>query len=201
MARRLVASAQAFVAPVLEPGALAVDATVGRGSDTCFLAERVGAEGRVLGVDLQRQALTEAAGRLGEAGLAGRVVLRRCGHAHLQRVVPATWQGHVAAVMFNLGYLPGGAEGRVTRPATTRAALDAALALLRPGGRLSVLAYRGHAGGPQEAETVRDWAGRQAPDRLLWELEQPTDGVAGRSPWWLAGQRPAGEDRQGGGPC
>lgn len=197
MASRLVAEAQAFVSGALTPGALAVDATVGRGGDALFLAERVGESGAVVGLDLQRRALAEAARRLAAAGLAERVQLRRTGHAHLGRALPASWRGRVAVVMFNLGYLPGGEKTRVTRPATTWAALDAAQAVLAPGGRLSVLAYRGHPGGVEEARTVVEWAHRQAPDRFTWEVHRPPEDGAGRPPWWLVGRRPPGGEEAG----
>jgi 16S rRNA C1402 N4-methylase RsmH len=185
-----VQRAQAYIAEALTPGALAVDATVGRGGDTLFLAERVGPRGVVLGLDIQAAALQETGSRLKGAGLAGRVRLCRVGHAHLQRAAPEHWQGRVAAVMFNLGYLPGGDRQRTTRPATTQAALDAARAMLAPGGRLSVLAYRGHAGGSEEARAVAAWAEAQSASGLAWAIEQPPDAGGSRPPWWLAARKP-----------
>jgi len=41
----------------LKPGATAVDATVGNGHDTLFLARIVGANGRVYGFEIQEKAL------------------------------------------------------------------------------------------------------------------------------------------------
>ena len=44
------------VAAVLLPGDAAVDATMGNGGDLLFLAEQVGADGRVFGFDVQSEA-------------------------------------------------------------------------------------------------------------------------------------------------
>jgi hypothetical protein len=64
-------------------------------------------------------------------------------------------------MMFNLGYLPGGDHQLVTRAERTVLALQNACELLADGGVLSVLAYRGHPGGREEAQAVRDWCGGQ----------------------------------------
>jgi hypothetical protein len=72
--------------------------------------------------------------------------------------LPGAVHGEVTAVMFNLGYLPGGDKERVTQPATTRSALAAAADLLRSGGRITVVLYVGHPGGEREAQVVRQWA-------------------------------------------
>jgi hypothetical protein len=59
--------------------------------------------------------------------------------------------------MFNLGYLPGSDRGCITRATSTLPALEQSLALLAPQGVLSLLAYRGHAGGQDEAAAVTRW--------------------------------------------
>lgn len=154
----LTAGAQAAVAAVLAAGDLAVDATVGNGHDTLFLARCVGEEGAVYGFDLQPQALEQTRGRLESAGLAGRVRLEEADHGRLADHLPPEARGRVKAVMFNLGYLPGSDKACITRPASTRAALDQALQVLAPGGLISVLAYTGHPGGREEADEVRRWS-------------------------------------------
>lgn len=166
--------AQQRVSAVLYDGALAVDATVGNGHDTLFLAQQVGPGGHVWGFDIQRDALDAAAARLREHELAGRVTLLRAGHQSLSAELPASAHGRLAAVMFNLGYLPGGDKGTTTLPDTTLAALAAAARELAPGGLLSVLAYRGHAGGQAEADAVAVWLTGLAPDRFRVEtIESP----------------------------
>ncbi|WP_235597825.1 methyltransferase domain-containing protein, partial [Geobacillus stearothermophilus] len=50
-------------------GDIAVDATVGNGHDTVFLAELVGERGHVFGFDIQAEAIATARARLAEHGL------------------------------------------------------------------------------------------------------------------------------------
>ncbi len=181
--RPLTTLAQQAVAAVLGPGGLAVDATVGNGHDTLFLARRVAPRGRVFGFDIQPAALAGARRRLAAAGLEGAVELALCGHERMAERLPGAWHGRVAAVMFNLGYLPGADKSLVTRPDTTLAALDQAVALLRPGGVLSLMLYRGHAGAPREVAAVEDWLSRldrglrlashDSPGPVLHLIERP----------------------------
>lgn len=147
-----------LLSEVLEPGDLAIDATVGKGSDTLFLAERVGETGRAIGFDVQEAALEKARARLAEAGLSGRVDLKLESHAAMRDAVPQEWHGHVKAVTFNLGYLPGGDPEVVTVAESTLTALDAALELLATGGVMTVMLYSGHEQGKAETRAVLDWA-------------------------------------------
>lgn len=141
------------------PGDIAIDATVGGGHDTLALARLVGAGGRVYGFDIQPQAIERTWLRLEAAGVGGeRVTLFAASHDRMAASVPAEAHGRIAAVMFNLGYLPGADHATITVPATTLPALDASLALLRPGGILTVVAYPGHEGGHAEAAAVERWA-------------------------------------------
>ncbi|MBB4088840.1 threonine dehydrogenase-like Zn-dependent dehydrogenase [Salinibacter ruber] len=80
------------------------------------------------------------------------------GHQTLARHIEEAERGRVGAIMFNLGYLPGGDHSVVTRPETTRQALDAGTEALRPGGVITVVAYTGHEGGDEEADAVEAWA-------------------------------------------
>ena len=58
------------------------------------------------------------------------------------------------AVMFNLGYLPGGDKSIVTRAESTVIAIRIAAELLAPGGILTIVVYTGHPGGEEEAAAV-----------------------------------------------
>ena len=142
----------------LSPGDVCLDATAGNGRDTAFLAERVGPEGVVYAFDVQREALDAASARLTAAGLAERVRLIRDGHEHLARHVAPEHVGRIRAATYNLGYLPGGDHGVVTRAATTLASLEALLPLLDEGGLATIHIYTGHPGGAAEGEQVAGWA-------------------------------------------
>jgi predicted methyltransferase len=155
--RSLTQLAQQRIAAVVRDGDYAVDATVGNGHDTLFLARQVGSSGHVWGFDLQAAALDATRHRLMEHGLSERVTLIRDGHQHLAKHLPAAARGQLAAAMFNLGYLPGSDKRITTAPESTLTALGAARDQLRRGGLLSVLAYRGHCGGQEEADAVQRW--------------------------------------------
>lgn len=149
--KRPTQQAHEIVREVVGAGETGVDATAGNGHDTLFLADLVGEGGRVVAFDVQQAAIESTRRRLEEAGLAGRVDLWCESHAGMVARV----ESGVAAVMFNLGYLPGGDHARITRTEETLRALEAAAGLLRPGGVLTVVCYPGHAGGDEEAAAVR----------------------------------------------
>ncbi|MBK1832744.1 tRNA (mnm(5)s(2)U34)-methyltransferase [Roseibacillus ishigakijimensis] len=146
------------VAAVLQEGERAIDGTMGNGWDTLFLAERVGPQGRVDAFDVQEAALASTSKRLMRAGLADRCRLHHCGHEEMARFV----REPIAAAMFNLGYLPHSDKRVITRGETTLRALAAARDLLRVGGVLCVVCYRGHEGGMAEAQAVWQWAGTES---------------------------------------
>ncbi|MDY8023144.1 class I SAM-dependent methyltransferase [Paenibacillus polymyxa] len=154
--------AHQLVAARVQPGDTAIDATVGTGADTLFLAKAAGKRGRVFGFDIQQEALHCARRRLEEKASPSlaEVSLLLQGHEQMREAVPDKLHGKVAAVMFNLGYLPSeGADPTViTHTDSTLVALEAALQLLRPRGILTAVLYPGHIGGSEEAEAVLQWA-------------------------------------------
>lgn len=180
---RLVEQVQQLLSTHLHAGDVAVDATVGNGHDTLFLARAVADQGQVYGFDIQQQALDSAWQRLDAAGLAQRVHLYHAGHETLLLQLPASLHGKVKVIMFNLGYLPGGDKQRTTASATTLAALQQALHLLAPGGLLSVMAYTGHPGGREEAEVVKAWTRGLAQPPWHVAIHCPPES-GGRAPEW-----------------
>ena len=152
---RLVDKAHEFLGEALSQGDLAIDATAGNGNDVAFLADQVGNSGKVYAFDLQKEAIEATARLLAEKGVEN-MELHQCGHERMDEVLPPEVLGQVAAVTFNLGYLPGGDKSVVTQTTTTRMALRLSMDLLRPGGLLVVVAYRGHPGGLEECAGVRE---------------------------------------------
>ena len=138
----------------LKEGDQAIDATAGNGYDTLFLAEQVGPSGKVIAIDIQDCAIQSTRERLESASLVDRVRLVPDDHAVALKKLTASNRGNVAAITFNLGYLPGSDKSIQTRAESTEEALAASIQLLSPGGYLCVTAYRGHSGGTSEAEAV-----------------------------------------------
>ncbi len=141
------------------PGDLVVDATVGNGHDTLFLAECVGPSGLVLGFDVQEAALTETARH---AASLPQVQLVLAGHQELSKqlatIGTAKGQTRPAGVMFNLGYLPGASKTIKTHTETTLAGLEQATTHLRADGVVTLVCYPGHPGGVEETAAVRSYA-------------------------------------------
>ncbi len=145
--------AQQILRGIIAAGDTAIDATAGNGHDTLFLAEAVREDGRVLAFDVQEAAIVSSRARITEAGYADRVEFFHQSHSSMADHAEA---GSVAAVVFNLGYLPG-ADHSVATGEDTIMALEAAAGLIRGGGVLSVVCYPGHDGGGDEAMRVETW--------------------------------------------
>lgn len=184
----LVQQAHRAVEAVLKPGDITIDATVGNGHDTLFLATQVGATGKVYGFDIQQEALDSAYQRLQQAGQTAQVSLYHAGHEVMAMVLPESVAGKVKAVMFNLGYLPGGDKQRTTDTSTTLAALQASLELLAPGGMISLLAYTGHPGGREEAEQVKARVAALPRDLFTAFIQVPTS-KQDNAPEWIVIRR------------
>jgi len=142
---------------VIGNGDIVIDATVGNGHDSQFLAEQVGASGHLYGFDIQPEALAATANLLATHHLSDRATLFLHSHATMKQKLPQKIDGHVRCIMFNLGYLPGGDKSLTTLPDSTLKALNQGLELLVPDGIISVLAYRGHPGGESECTSVMKW--------------------------------------------
>ena len=180
----LVDRVHRYLETVLEPGDIAVDATVGNGHDTLFLARLVGEEGRVHGFDIQQQALDTAFERLRESGMETRVELHCTGHEQMTGHLSPDVKGKIKAVLFNLGYLPNSDKAITTHPTTTLQALEGILEWLAPQGVISVLAYTGHTGGREEAEPVKNWAAGLSSERWEVGVEVPPS-RHGNAPEWV----------------
>ncbi len=153
-------------------GETVIDATAGNGFDTLFLSRCVGPEGKVFAIDIQQQAIDKTKQRLAQAGC-NNVICLQGSHAEMARLLPENMTGKIAAITFNLGYLPGGNKTITTEIETTLAALEFSLELLKPGGILTVIAYTGHPGGKQEADSVFDYASRLPVSQFKFSEQTP----------------------------
>ncbi len=148
-----VLMARRYISSCVSDGDRVIDATCGNGHDTLFLAEIVGEKGKVFSFDIQPEALANTRRRLEARNLADRVHLIQSGHEHLDNHV----HERVAAVMFNLGYLPGGDHRIITRPDSTIKALAKSLQLLCAGGIVTMVVYDGHEGGGEEKDVLLNY--------------------------------------------
>lgn len=150
---------------------IAIDATLGNGNDTLFLAEEVGTTGKIYGFDIQLQAIQQTQQRLQEHQLLDRVHLIHASHHTWTQHLPSEICGQIQAIMFNLGYLPHGNSDIITQSTTTLPALTYATEWLAPGGIITVALYTGHPGGEQEANDVLLWSEHLPPAdyQAVWQ--------------------------------
>lgn len=140
----------------IRPGALCIDATMGNGNDTEYLCRMAGESGRVLAFDIQKEALAHTRERLSNALDFCNYELILDTHSRMKEYVSA---GSADVIVFNLGYLPGGGHAVATKPDTTLEALTQSLALLKPGGMVSICIYSGGDSGFAERDAVLRWLG------------------------------------------
>lgn len=133
----------------LNTGDTAVDATAGNGNDTIFLSTLVGATGRVYAFDIQDKAIHNTKLKLKDHSL-DNVFAINDGHENMDNYV----SNELGAVMFNLGYLPGGDHNIITKADSTVTALKKALKLIKKNGIISIVCYSGHRGGKEERNNL-----------------------------------------------
>jgi 16S rRNA C1402 N4-methylase RsmH len=135
-------------------GDIAVDATVGNGHDTLYLAQRVGESGHVFGFDIQNEAIAATSARLQEHNMLKRVTLFQASHDQLIEKIPAIYHGRITGAIFNLGYLPGGDKRIVTKPDSTIRAIEQLLQIMAKEGIIVVVVYHGHPEGAIERDAL-----------------------------------------------
>ncbi|MXQ47840.1 methyltransferase domain-containing protein [Streptococcus pneumoniae] len=146
MMKRPLEFSHDFLAEVLDSDSVVVDATMGKGNDTLFLAKR---SRKVYAFDVQEEALTKTRQRLEVEGV-NNVDLILDGHENLDHYV----REPLRAAIFNLGYLPSADKTIITKPHTTIQAIEKLLDRLEVGGRLAIMIYYGHEGGEMEKDAV-----------------------------------------------
>lgn len=138
----------------VKEGDWVIDATAGKGKDTLFLNRMAGISGKVFAFDIQKEAIDAAKELIKQEGIPESVEFILDGHEHMDQYVE---QGTVSAILFNLGYLPGGNHRISTKKETTVDALKKSLKLLKSEGMLCVCIYSGADTGFEEKEAVLEY--------------------------------------------
>lgn len=142
-----------YLEQVLCEGDVVVDATMGNGYDTKYLAEKVGENGFVYSFDVQEEAIKSTEKKLVKDNIEGRVKLILDGHENMDKYI----NEEVSCVVFNLGYLPRAKHQIITKPDTTLKAIKHSLKLLKPHGIVSIAIYTGHPGGEEEKDSIYEY--------------------------------------------
>jgi len=134
---------------------VAVDATVGNGHDTVFLAKHVKT---VYGFDVQAQAI-EHTKKLCKEHDVDNVELFLDTHANIKDYVNEP----IDAAMFNLGYLPNSDKSITTKATSTIKAIEELCSLLTKGGVITITIYIGHKEGQLEQVALEDFLQKMDP--------------------------------------
>lgn len=151
--------AMEIVGRYVKPGDTVIDGTMGNGHDTLALAKLVGPEGRVIAFDIQPMALENTKALLEAEGMKDHPGIRLIldSNANVKNYVEPGEAG-IAAILFNLGYLPGGDKTVTTTKEETLRAVSDAVELVKPGGLVAAVLYSGHEQGAEEKQALLDWA-------------------------------------------
>ena len=146
--KRMLPFSKELLERACQKGDIVIDATMGNGHDTLYLADLVGKEGQVFAFDVQEEALKQTSKRLGEQY--PYVHLIHDGHEKLANPLPTDVYGHISGAVFNLGYLPGGDKTVTTHAHTTIEAIKQLIDWLKPGGLIVLVIYHGHPEGKKK---------------------------------------------------
>ncbi len=137
------------IKPVLHDQAIVIDATMGRGNDTLFLAQNAQ---RVFAFDIQKEALESTKSLLDSQGLTN-VHLINDGHENMAIHIAES----IDVIIFNFGYLPNGNHQITTQVDTSLEAIKQGLELLKVGGIMALTMYRGHGEGFKESKAIENY--------------------------------------------
>ena len=134
---------QKYLKYLLKDDMVAVDMTMGNGNDTFFLASKVK---EVFAFDIQKEAIEHTMQRCASFN---NIYYILDDHANIRKYV-----NNVDIVLFNLGYLPYSDKPIITKSDSTIKAIKEAYDILKTGGYMSIIVYRGHKGGLYEYHAV-----------------------------------------------
>lgn len=131
-------------------GDVCIDATMGRGNDTLFLANLVGDSGKVLAMDIQKEALDSTKILLDNNAIKNTQLILDS-HSNMSKYAK---EESVSCIVFNLGYLPKGNHAIYTHAQTTIKAIESGLKLLKQNGLMCVSVYYGGDSGYEERDEL-----------------------------------------------
>ena len=129
---------------------IVIDATIGNGNDTLFLAKIV-PKGQVIGYDIQKEALVKTKELTKDYN---NVTLYLESHENMANL--KLTKG-VSLILFNLGYLPQGDKKITTLASSSLRAIQAGLTILKDNGLILVVIYPGHEEGKKEEKAILNW--------------------------------------------
>lgn len=143
-----------FIEQQVKEGDFCIDATMGKGNDTVLLSRLAGKTGKVIGFDIQQEAADSTRERLQREVCPENYELLLVSHEQMSDYAKAD---SVSCIMFNFGYLPGGDHRQATKAASSLAAIESGLNLLKKKGLMSLCIYSGGDSGFEERDAILDY--------------------------------------------
>jgi hypothetical protein len=128
---------------------LVIDATLGNGHDTLFLAPLVK---KIWAFDIQNEAIKSAKEKLLDFDNIS--FYNQCHSNFCKDIAPKS----ISLIVYNLGWLPGNDKSITTKKETTLSSINKSLELINDEGLISITLYPGHLEGQQEEKAVLDFA-------------------------------------------
>ena len=141
-----------FINTFVKKGDVCIDATAGNGNDTLKLAKAVGDDGMVFAFDIQEIAIENTKALLLENNIKNTELILDS-HSEMDKYI----NQKVKAVVFNLGYLPGGDHNLQTKWETTTIAIEKALELISGDGFIAIMIYYGKNSGTVEKDALMEF--------------------------------------------
>lgn len=126
---------------------VALDCTLGNGNDTKFLE---GIFKKVYSFDIQKECIDNYK----RESDCNKVTLILDSHEKIKQYIKSE---KLDAVMFNLGFLPGGDKNITTEGSSSLKAIEDSLDLLIDGGLMTIACYIGHEKGKEEYELIKNF--------------------------------------------
>lgn len=126
---------------------IAIDATLGNGHDSNFLASVFE---KVYAFDIQQEACNNYVNSNKNTNV---IVINDSHHKFLNYI-----KSDVNCITYNLGFLPGGNKEITTLASTTLESIKHGLKILSSGGLMSIAIYRGHTEGLDEESCILKFA-------------------------------------------
>ena len=143
-----------IISNLVKKNDIVVDATIGNGNDTLFLAD-LAREGKVIGFDIQKEAIERTKQLLDKNSIKNYQLFEK-NHADILKVLK-NYENKISLILFNLGYLPNGDKSITTNYKTTIKAINDSLKLLNNKGNILVVIYPGHNTGLLESKEIKKY--------------------------------------------
>ncbi|WP_035446147.1 tRNA (mnm(5)s(2)U34)-methyltransferase [Atopobacter phocae] len=143
---------------MISRGDTVIDATLGNGQDALYLSQLVGETGTLIGFDIQSEAINHSKERLKD--FKGNFHPYLKSHSLLKETIDQEHLSDIQAIVYNLGYLPGGDKSITTHFETVLDSINQGLGIIASKGVISIMLYPGHAAGQLEKEKILAWTSR-----------------------------------------